>query len=189
MNYTLLPLSRELELKREYRVRAAAVLACMLSGAVAIGVICLLPALARSGFSRTAAENAAASVIARNGRSGLAAAEAELSTANAMLAALGPRLDQPDFTAMIEQIASRRGLSSITSFILRRSSASTVSVVISGTAPTRNDLLSFKAALETMDSGISIDLPLSELAAGSDVPYSMTVSLPVSSSSPPAGPQ
>ena len=55
------------------------------------------------------------------------------------------------------------------------SGTTTVEVIIQGIAPSRASLLSFKSRLENMAPLIHINLPLSELAKSSSIPFSLKV--------------
>ncbi|MBU6428664.1 MAG: hypothetical protein KGR26_06625, partial [Cyanobacteria bacterium REEB65] len=138
-----------------------------------VGIVSLLPAFARSVSFERSELSSAASLKSRADESGLSAAEKDLASDAALMSILSSAASVPALSDLVRDIASERGSVRISAVSLRRdASAKAVVAQVGGTAPARNDLLSFKSRLQASIPGSSVDLPLSELAEDKDVRFS-----------------
>lgn len=77
------------------------------------------------------------------------------------------------YSDIILSTISARGSVAITAVSFEDTASSTVSLVIQGVAPTRDDLVEFKTRLENMSVGNTVVLPVSELAQSKDIKFSL----------------
>lgn len=178
MIHTLLSSAAKDVLNREYRNRALIVLCFMLSLAGLIGVASLIPAFIAVDSEARAATKGLASAGA-SVDAGASNIETDLVLENALLRDLATPVDGGRFSSIISSIASLRQNVRISSMSLSWVATTTANVVVSGMAPTRDSLISFKSRLESLVPSGKVDLPVSELAKSKDVDYSLQFSLPM----------
>ena len=177
MHHTLIPLAERKRLHREYYMRVTIVSVVAISCAIIVGVAALFPAYIRAWFDRYAAQGAVAAVRSTaNADKQLNAAKAELGSDNMLVTTLVAD-EQPRFSDLVRSIAAVRRSVLIAGFSFAFADAKTISVTLSGVAPTRDDLLSFKARLEAAFPGTKIDIPISQLAKSSNIQYSLKFNL------------
>lgn len=176
----LLPEERRRALGAEYAVRLLTVALALATALVAIAATLLVPAYALG--------------------------ERNVREKSARLAQLEAAADAPDETALAARLAVLAGqASTIADSASARSASATIgealvvprpgialsgfayaasgvasaasTLAVSGTARTRDALRAYQLALEGASFAASVDLPVSTYAQGSDIPFTMTVTL------------
>ena len=175
MNYTFLPNSERNSLLREYRIRALIILLFFISVGFIVGVSSLFPAYIYTSFEERIHLRQVADLQKTTDDATVTSVQRQLSASSVLLNTVANNVATDVFSSTIESIVSVRGNIRLTSFALEHPSASAVTVVISGMAPTRNDLLAFKTRLQNLSSKISVDLPLSTLAQDSKISFSIQI--------------
>jgi hypothetical protein len=162
-------------------MRVAVVSIVALAVAILIGCVGLFPAFIRSLENGRAAV-AAIALDAKNNvtDSALATAKTELVSANTLVTTLASDAAQPSFTDVIRSIVSVSNGVSISGIDLASSDAKTLTVAITGDAPTRDSLLAYRTRLETLFAGTKIEIPIADLAKNSnlDINLHFTIKLP-----------
>lgn len=179
MRHTLLPTAEKIVLRREYYSRVTIVACFVVSAAILVGVAALLPAYLRARDAETDSLSQIASLKSGENESGRVAMMAELKADGQSLRRLSKNIGQARVSAILEQIVSMRGNIKLSALNHSPVSTSTVAVNIQGVAPTRNALIQFKSRLESLYPGAKAELPISELAASSNVRFSMRLSYPL----------
>ena len=172
MRHTFIPNAEQAHINREYRARVTAALCIALATAVLVGAIALFPAFLRVSL----AERSALQTIAANDTATSSDAQAiqtELSADGALVVLLAADHGAPRLSDAIRQISSVRSHIALTSLSVSRNSGGSITAVLQGVAPTRDDLLTFKGRLEDLAPGASVDLPIDELAKTADIEFSM----------------
>jgi hypothetical protein len=175
MAYTFLPHSERSSLNREYHVRVAIVLLFFMSVALIVGVGALFPAYIHASFEEKLHLRDMAALKLTSDGSSLSTVEKNLSSSTDLMSLLAVSTTQQNFSTAISDIASARGNVKVSSFGVTRVASSTLSIVIGGLAPTRSALLAFKARLDSLAPGISVTLPVSELARDTDIQFSIQI--------------
>ena len=173
-----MPAEERRSLRREYRIRAAIIFCFAVSVAFVVGIGALFPAFARAAADRHDAATALAAIQADNSASGLTDIQSRVAAYSQMVTALRGSVGTVKDSALVAGVVGARGSVSVTSLSVSRSD-SKVSITIQGVAPTRDDLLAFKARLAAAVPGSTVDLPISELAKSSDVSFSVQVTQPL----------
>lgn len=179
MRHTLLPTTEKTIIRREYYVRITIVACFVVSLAIISGIIALIPAYI---YARNEEKGSLATISElKKGEdaSGRVAIQAELKSDQLLLSDVAANASRPRVSALIGEIVSARGNVKISAMDLSAISTSTALILIQGVAPTRNALLSFKGRLESLRGGAQTELPISELAASSNVRFSMRLSYPL----------
>ena len=177
MHHTLIPLAERKRLHREYYLRVTVVSVVAISCALLIGAASLFPAYIRAWFDHYAAQGAIATVRgADSSDKALNAAKSELGADNLLVTTLAAD-EQPRFSDLVRSITAVRRSVTVESFSMQYAGTKTVSVALSGLAPARDDLLSFKSRLEAAFPGTKIDIPIGQLAKSSNIPYSLKFDL------------
>jgi hypothetical protein len=179
MIYTFLPRSEQKDIKRDYRIRVAIVLLFFLSLAAVVGVGSLFPAYIHASLEENLRLRDAAALKKTSAAAGLAVAERTLSDSTTLMSLLSRSVSSGQFSAAIADIAYARGGVKVTSFSVVMEASSTLSIIIGGFAPTRVSLLSFKNRLDALAPGISVDLPVSELARDANIQFSIKIIEPM----------
>jgi hypothetical protein len=179
MYYTFLPSAEQKNIKREYRIRAAIVLLFFLSVALVVGVGSLFPAYIHASQEEASRLRDVAALKNADQTKALESTENSLTKSSALMSALASSTVPAPFSAAIAAIAAIRGPIVVTSFSFGQQSASSLVVIVEGNAGTRASLLSFKSRLLDLAPGVSVDLPISELARDNDIQFSMQVTEPL----------
>ncbi len=174
MNYTFLPESERKNIARDYHIRVAIVGLFFLSLAFLVGVAALFPAYVHAMLEERLHLKDVATLNQTGGAEALSSAENDLSGSAALMSVLSGSIVPAPFSSTVEDIASERGAVEVSSFSLSRAASST-SIVIEGSAPTRAALLAFKDRLVALAPGISVNLPVSELARDTDIQFSIEI--------------
>ncbi len=179
MRHTLLPTAEKLAIRREYYTRVTIVACFVVSAALLVGAAALLPAYLKARDAEAGSLGQIASLQNAENESGRAAMAAELKADGRLLRKLSENAKSARVSKVLEEIVAARGNLKLSTLDHSRLSTSTAAVNIQGTAPTRNALLQFKSRLESLYSGAKAELPISELAASSNVRFSMRFSYPL----------
>lgn len=173
MHHSLIPLTERKRLHKEYYVRVTVVSLVAIACAIVVGSAALFPAYIRAWFDHFASQGAIAAVRSANSSDkSLNAAKSDLG-ASAVLVAVLAKDEQPRFSDLVRNVILVKQSILISGFAIQYADAKTVSVTLSGTASTRDDLLSFKSRLEAAFPGTKIDIPISQLAKSSNIAYSL----------------
>jgi hypothetical protein len=180
MHYTFLPYHEQKEIRRDYRVRASIVSLFFLSLTLIVGIGSLFPAYIHASLEEGLHLRDVAALKQTSNAGVLAAAEKDLSGSTVIISALAGSVTPGPFSGVIADIVSARGNVEISSFAVTRAASSTLSIVIGGLAPTRDALLAFKGRLGALAPGISVTLPISELAHETNIQFSIQIVEPTS---------
>lgn len=178
--YTLLPEQQIKNLTREYRIRLLILGLFCLSGAVWIGIGSLLPSYIISVMQEQAAESHLQQVEKVTQTPVSAGIAAEVAASNANILLIKGAEDPVVFSAIIEDIANQRisGIS-LNSIQIAHAPAdgnpNETSVSIQGVAATRDTLVAFQRALDGDPEFSNVVLPISDLAASTDIEFGITM--------------
>jgi hypothetical protein len=173
MQHTLLPLHERVALRREYRVRAAIVFCFTVSLAILLGIAAMFPAFLRASTEARSAEQTAVSLEKEKKNNGLSLIQQSVAQSQKLLVSFTGKTMTTKKSAIIESIVSMRGANKLNSIQILQSGTSTVTVSLQGFAPTRDGLSAFKGRLESSVPGNKVDLPISELAKSTNIPFSL----------------
>lgn len=175
----LLPEERQRTLSHDYFARFVTVAASMLITLTLIAAVLLLPSyvfLAKSEYTKKNHLASIESVLSSADEKSLSAQLSALSAGTATLIALERA---PSASTIIREmvVTPRPGIAlsglSYTSAAGKKSST----LVISGTAATRNALRNYQLALQSAPHALSADLPVSAYAKDSDITFAITITL------------
>lgn len=151
-------------------MRVAVVSIVALAVAVFIGCAGLFPAFIRSVEDSNAAADAVTADAKSNvADSALTTAKAELAAANILVTTLAADANQPSFTDVVRAVVSVSNGVAVSGLDISSSDPKTVSVIITGNAPTRDSLLAYRTRLEKLFVGTKIDIPIADLAKNSNL--------------------
>lgn len=170
----LIPLHAQKNVKREYRLRVAAVWAILLGTACAIVVVSSIPVyvLVRSQLEAFAHEYAQMSIESES----YIASQKAITEANETAALLAKREHTRSFGNLIEEIETLSGPDvTITEFTLSQKGGTLEPIVINGIATSRLALTSFQERIKEHSLFKDADLPLSNLARDRDITFSITI--------------
>ena len=175
MNYTFLPENEKKSLKREYRIRLLIVLCFFISVGIFIGICSLFPAYIHATLEERVHIRQVAVIQKTAEAATVKELQKEIAQSTTLLNTASDTIGPDVFYSAVSSIVGVHGNMKLTSFTLEHPSPTTMTVVVSGIAPTRNDLLSFKARLLKLPNSTSVDLPLSILAQDSKIPFSIQI--------------
>jgi len=175
MNHTFLPNLERDNLVREYRIRALIVLLFFVSVGFVVGIGSLFPAYIYASLEENIQLRQVSDLRKTSDDATVTSIGRQLSVSSTLLNTVSSGVSTDFYSSMIKSIVSIRENIKLTSFVLEHPSTNTVTVVVSGTALTRNDLLAFKARLQSLSNKISVDLPLSTLAQDLNIPFSIQI--------------
>lgn len=176
MHLTFLPNKEKDVLRREYFVRILIVGCFMLSVAGVIGMIFLYPSFSSALSTK---KSALLSVVEDKTDENIISMSKELSFDNRLLMFFGTQEQELLLSSVINEIVSVRGSVRLKSLNIERVSTTSVAIVVSGIASTRQSLLSFKNRLESSMPGSMVELPVSELADQTDIKFSLAIKRPM----------
>lgn len=178
MYHTLLPQKERRAIRREYRIRALIVFLFIVSVAGTIGVVSLFPAYVRSTLD---AKTAAKELEAAKSESSpeLSAIQDQVSVGQILLTKLQSEFKSQRLSIWAENVVNNRGTVRINALNVNMVSTSSISILVKGIAPTRDSLLGFKQTIEDQIPGSKSDLPLSELAKGTNIEFSLDFNAPI----------
>ncbi len=178
--YTLLPEQQIKNLAREYHVRLLILGFFCLSGAIWIGVGSLLPSYIISVMQQQNAQKHLAEIEKTTKTPVNASVAAEVAASNAQILLIKNAQDPVVFSAIIEDLANRRtaGISLSGMEVVHApgdGNPNKTSVVIRGKAATRDGLVAFQHALGADPEFTKVYLPISNLAKGTNIDFSITL--------------
>ena len=148
----------------------------MISAVFVAGLIFSLPAYMRAISEEQRQLEAVTELRHSNDKKSDSMIVNKLSFDSSALLILGDSLLRERPSEAVERIVGLRNKEMrLNSLSYSVSGTTTVEVIIQGIAPSRASLLSFKSRLEYMAPLIHINLPLSELAKSSSIPFSLKV--------------
>lgn len=175
----LLPEHDKTAVRRTYRMRSMVVGAVMCAGAIAVSGMLLIPSWLYTQVGEASLQKQQALVEQENGRAEDAAAVFEKTEESIdLLMALDGHHDAIDLIANVLEARPASGSTiELTGFTLSAPAAGSSTLSVRGTAATRESLVAFTRTLEGMDSFSSVDLPISNLARGSAIPFLLTLTI------------
>lgn len=173
MRHILLPTAEKFALRREYYTRLLTVGCFLFSVAILSGIVSMLPTYINARIKEKDSLNKVSSLKDESKASGLLAIEKELKGDSTLFTFLDKTSNKVHASSIIEDIIESRGNVTILSFDYARVSASSVSLIIQGKAPTRESLLAFKSRLESLAKDAIVELPVSQLAERSNIQFSL----------------
>jgi hypothetical protein len=175
MSYTFLPSNEHEKMKREYRARVLIVLLFFAAMSIIVGVVSLFPSYIYATLEEQFHLRQVAMIQKGVDAHAVTAIQRELSGNSALVNALSSNIEPDIFSTAIAEVSSVRGDVSIDSIAVERPSDSSATIVVSGIAPQRADLLAFEARLEDMSPKTTVNLPVSVLAQDSNVSFSLQI--------------
>lgn len=143
----------------------------VISVAVLVGAAAIFPSYLRALSSYSESQAMITLLRANKSDQNLDAIRTELTKDNSLLSRLSEEKISMRFSDIIRAIGSVRGDAVIDSFTLTKKDAENIAVSLNGSAPTRDELLAFKARLEATVSYGKIDIPIEQLAKSSNPSY------------------
>ncbi len=178
--YTLLPEEQVNNLQREYRLRVFILALLCLSGAIWIGIGSLLPSYIISVIQEKNAETQLQQVKKTTKAPMNVSVAQEVADSNAQILLVKNSGDPVAFSGIIEDIANHRinGISLNDIEIAHNptdADPAQTSIAIRGTAVTRDILVTFQRALLADPEFAKVDLPISDLAKGTNISFGLSV--------------
>lgn len=186
----LLPQKLQRETRQERRARAAIVICILLLTVEILGSVALVPPVLLARSKRRSTVSQLGTVEKLVSRQESENVTAEVRTTRNQLAELATlRHHVPvavDIAALTRQVGSDVRVNSIVyqsiPVVVHESdesppTAKTTTVTVRGTATTRETLLTFVKSLEHDPRFVRVDLPVSNLATRTNIPFSLTITL------------
>ena len=162
-------------MKRGYRIRVGIVLLFFISAACIVGIASLFPAYLYSTLEERSHLNQVAELQKKTDAASVTTIQRQLTGSVSLVNTINDTLQGDIFSKTIASIVAVKGNIKISSFAVEQSAVKTISVAISGFAPTRTDLLAFKLRLQGLSPQTRVDLPISALAQDKDVSFSIQI--------------
>jgi len=175
MNYTFLPPVEQAHMKREYRIRILIVICFFVSVGFIVGICSLFPAYIYASLAEQTHLNQVATFKKTTDIATISAIQQELAMSKTLLTTVAGTVAPDVFYTTIRSIVSLRGSVKLTSFALEHQDAHSMTIVLSGIAPTRAELLSFQSRLQTLSHKVTAELPLSILALDTNISFSIQI--------------
>lgn len=173
----LLPSERERLLVRGYYFRISVVITVIVIVLIGVGALLLMPTYVFLTGSASDKENRLAHIKATLSSADEVALSARLSALSNDAAALIALSKKPSISvAMRMALAVPRPGVTLSGFTYTPGTTSN-SLLITGTAATRDALRAYQLALQNMPSASSVTLPVSVYAKDSDIPFTITIIL------------
>lgn len=171
--FTFLPQPYKSEVLREHRMRLTIVCLGLFIVAMLSGVILSMPTFISTRSQRSSMEQDKVRLLAELSSERGEEIAVEVSAIKAKLAILSAKSARRPMMSVFEKILSqpRRGIS-IVGISLRRDEEKGV-IVLQGFADTRADLVAFSKALQADPTFPRVDLPVSALAKGTDISFTI----------------
>ena len=178
--YTLLPEKYVAKLKREYRVRFAAMFFFFITIALVVGAVSLFFFFILSKEQEKQASHDLANLKKIAATSGADQVEKDALNTKTLVRAITGHQDAVLLSDIVESVVSHRKSSiTLSSLEVSRPSPATVSARISGVALTRDALVAFKKELESDARFTKVELPVSDLAKSKNIRFSMSLSIKI----------
>lgn len=171
----LIPPQGHTVIRNEYILRVGAVYAFLLSVVLAALVTLFIPSNMLTEVQLNSLT--ATSDVQKNVGSEYVDADKTVRAANVLIAQLGQPTNNVFISAIIEEIVNTGGKNITFKTLQTSTSEDRVVINVQGTAATRAALTSFKSALEAKENIASADVPISDLAKDSDLPFVIKVTL------------
>lgn len=173
MRHTLLPLHDRIALRREYYIRVLIVFCFMISVALLIGVVSLLPTFIKTVNAEKDAKNFEITTAKEPANQDLKTVQLKVVNSLTLLESLKKDDNTPRLSDLIQGVLSMREGLRFNSFSAAKNGTTTFTMSLQGVASTRNDLLAFKNNFESMAPENKIDLPVSSLAKSTNIQFSL----------------
>lgn len=173
MRHTLLPLHERILLRREYHIRVTIVFLFMVCLALMIGISSLFITYVKALTLEAEIQEKANSLDNDKDSSDIKDIQQSVVKSLALLDSLNKEKKLVPNTDLIGGLINMRGSLRFTAFSTAKTGTTTYSINVQGVAPTRNSLLTFKSAFESLASGNRVDLPVSELAKSTNIQFSL----------------
>lgn len=172
--FTLLPEQNKKSLFKEYRIRLFAVIFLFLTAFCLISTALLFPSYISLYFERGVLEDESARITAEIKEKNEKGIVETLARINHTLVAVKP--SESNVLTVTKLILDKlpQGIS-IDRFVYTRGDGADSSLSIQGIAGTRSELITFSRDLEKQPVFTKVDLPISNLAKQSEVPFTLTV--------------
>ncbi len=172
----LLPEEQKKILRQAYLFRVATVVLLAIFASVVVALAGLLPAYFATTYKMAILEEEVKGLrnVASEKKEGelLTASMQDINSKLEMLEKWSKEV--PAYKDMLKAIEERGKGVVITTLVYDRKNAS---IVLSGTADERDNLLAFKTGLENSGKFKAVNLPVSNLAQKEDIDFSLTISL------------
>lgn len=174
----LLPLAVKKKITKEYWVRVVSVWFFILSIALVLVSLLLLPVYVLIGSQISVYETTASEVAAKVEDFDVSAVP--LAKANSQAQKLFELRKVKHFSDLVNDFNSLENVGlEISSLKFERDNGLVKNAYLSGTAKSRKDLSDFRAELVSMPEVKSVDLPISNLAKDRDIDFDLTVEFKV----------
>ncbi len=174
----LLPLERQRALTREYFVRLSIVGIVLLNLLVLSAAMLLFPTYVYLSKSMSAEEMRLATIESTLSATNEASLSERLSALTKDAALLTTLADAPSASATVRAaLAVPRPGIALSGLVYTPPAASNGSLVVSGTAATRDALRNYQLALEGAPFALVAALPVSAYAKDSDITFTITITL------------
>ncbi len=172
----LLPPEHRTSVEREYKFRLASAYILLISIAIFIGVVLLLPSYFFASTQERVAEQELAILESSSESVEREAINTQLRETKERLINLTRTEDKEPVFALIDTMSShKQDEVSITNISYSRGNQGNSLLSVGGVAATRDALLDFKRALETDTLFEEIELPVSSLAKEEDIQFSIQI--------------
>jgi hypothetical protein len=179
IHYTLLPEKELRLLKREYRTRVTIFMIFFFSFAVFFGICALIPAYIYSYNQEKALILNLEKLHKNRTERGIETVKKELENSALLIDKLKKHKAPFIYSDLISQVVSNKPSGvSISSFSItfdRQSTTTQAVIVVQGISNTRDELILFRDGLEADPLVSNVELPISDLAKGVNISYSIKI--------------
>lgn len=181
IHYTLLPKHDIDVLKREYRIRVFTLFLLLLSCSIVIGIGALIPAYIYSYYQEQNTIKELKNVQDKKESQGIYSIVKNLEDSEKFIKKLKDDNQSISFSGTIDRIMNHSSdlvlINSFQVIYTPKSATSSADIIIQGKSPKRESLFLFKKKLESDRNIYDIEMPISDLAKGSDIPYAIKLKL------------
>ncbi len=170
----LLPPEGHKAVKREYVLRVGAAIFLLFAGVAIFLTVSLIPTYVLIGAQINSSE--ALTTEASDDAERYEDAEAEVKEIEMIMAQLQKRPQTQDISTIVAEIR-KRASSAISFKTFRIDTAKKALIQIQGVAETRESLAQFRTALEASDLFAKAEVPISDLARETELPFAITITL------------
>ncbi len=170
--FNILPDNLKQKIKAEYKLRFITVILVFIFLLQTLSVLFMLPSLFISRQREQDAELQKESYNKLALSNGAAPIASIITDTNKKLNILETLMRYPEFSPLMTSIISRKtNTIQLNEFAYTSNSASTSSMVLGGTAASRDALVSFVKSLQEADIFTTVDLPISNLTKEKDIDF------------------
>lgn len=171
---SFLPEQKQKEIKRMYRMRLGIVISIVVIGVCGVAFALLLPSYYLIQRAAVSSGESVANLTAIIEQSSVANAQTVISSFSRELKFLESVPDEQYASERIADIiAIQPSNITLNKILLLRDGSSTLH--LAGTARNREELVAYRAILESLSWAGRVDLPIENLAQGRNIPFSLTV--------------